>query len=397
MSTSESRCLAYRVTADGGEIWTVIYLIEHGRIRQVFTEQSNAAQSGDIYLARVVQNALPISASFVDTEGGKCFLPGIYPVGTTLPVMIETLAYREKMAKVSTKLSVGSEWMVMTCGQAGVRCSQKLDGDQKSRLKALTEQEEIRELLQEKQLGILFRTKAGEADGELLKKNVRDLSEQIDNIRKRANIEVRLLRLYRTASAITQSLQKAKEAGGVWITESEELYQTAVSEAKQIGMDPEQVIRYQGTNITMAALHGLQGKLKNILSERVWLPSGAEIVITEAEAMCVIDVNSARVQTAKGAAREDVFLKLNLEAATEITEQIVARNISGTILIDFISMQKKESETILLSEMRRLTKGMYPPINVVDITKLGIMETTRQRLAGSIREKKEVLNKTILL
>ena len=397
MSASESRCLAYRVTADGGEIWTVIYLIEHGRIRQIFTEQSNAAQSGDIYLARVVQNAPPISASFVDTEGGKCFLPGIYPVGTTLPVMIETLAYREKMAKVSTKLSVGSEWMVMTCGQAGVRCSQKLDGEQKSRLKALTEQEEIRELLQEKQLGILFRTKAGEADGELLKKNVRDLSEQIDNIRKRANIEVRLLRLYRTASAITQSLQKAKEAGGVWITESEELYQTAVSEAKQIGMDPEQVIRYQGTNITMAALHGLQGKLKNILSERVWLPSGAEIVITEAEAMCVIDVNSARVQTAKGAAREEVFLKLNLEAAAEIAEQIVARNISGTILIDFISMQKKESETILLSEMRRLTKGMYPPINVVDITKLGIMETTRQRLSGSLREKKELLNKTILL
>ena len=154
---------------------------------------------------------------------------------------------------------------------------------------------------------------------------------------------------------------------------------------------------YQMVAEVLAYVYGLQGKLKHILSERVWLPSGAEIVITEAEAMCMIDVNSARVQTAKGAAREDVFLKLNLEAAAEIVEQIVARNISGTILIDFISMQKKESETILLSEMRTLTKGMYPPIKVVDITKLGIMETTRQRLSGSLREKKELLNKTILL
>ena len=395
MKTEGMRALAYSVNDAAGIPWTVIYMLEDGRIRQVFTEQTDAPGVGDIYLARVVQISKAISASFVETEGGRFFLPGIYPVGTVLPVMVETLAYREKLAKATTALSVNGSCMVMSLGQPGIRYSRKLTAEEKKRLQEICDTKGIGKLLKEQEVSILFRTKAGAAGAEDLGKEAQDLAALLREICKRADMEVSCTRLYASGSVVTQSLQKLAENGGIWITESAALYEWARSEAVRTGTDPAMIRRYEDENISMAALYGLQAKVKKLCSERIWLDCGAELVITEAEAMCVIDVNSAKVRPGKG--REETFLKLNLEAAREILYQVEARNISGTILIDFISMEDKESETILLSEMRSLAKGTYPPIKVVDITKLGIMETTRQRLEGSIKEKTHLLNKTILL
>ena len=395
MRSEGMRALAYPVKGDDDRDWTVIYLIGQGRISQVLTEQNDAPGVGDIYLGRVVQISKAISASFVETEGGRFFLPGIHKMGAMLPVMVETLAYREKLAKATTKLSVNGMYMVVRTDVPGICCSQKLTAEQKDRLQRMCEKTEIRELLKDGAAGILFRTKAGEADEEELTAEVKRLTHLLGEIRQKADSEANGTRLYAAESVIAESIRKVTESGGVWITESQELYEKALAEAEKMAADPAVIRLYRDERISMAALYGLRGKVKQICSERIWLDCGAEIVITEAEAMCVIDVNSAKVRPGKG--REETFLQLNLEAAREIVSQIVARNISGTILIDFISMESTESETILLSEMRSLSKGTYPPIKAVDITKLGIMETTRQRLKGSIRERKDLLDKTILL
>ena len=147
-------------------------------------------------------------------------------------------------------------------------------------------------------------------------------------------------------------------------------------------------------NVSLCALYGLSGKLEHTLSQRVNLKSGAEIVITETEAMCVIDVNSARALTGKD--KEETFLKLNMEAAEEICVQISARNLSGIIMVDMISMRSKESETILLDKLSSLLKGLTPPARLEDITKLGIVEISRKRLKGSISSEKAFLDSTIL-
>ncbi|MBR3735195.1 MAG: hypothetical protein IKN07_04900, partial [Lachnospiraceae bacterium] len=78
MKTDGMRALAYSVNDAEEQAWTVIYMLEEGRIRQVLTEQADAPRVGDIWLARVVQISKAISASFVETEGGRFFLPGIH-------------------------------------------------------------------------------------------------------------------------------------------------------------------------------------------------------------------------------------------------------------------------------------------------------------------------------
>ncbi len=397
MNTEAMRTLVYSVPDEEGRMWTVIYYIEQGRITGVLTEQQNAVHVGDIWLGRIVQNARSIGASFADTEGGRFFLPGIHKIGSMLPIRVETLPFREKLAKATLKLSMKGSYTVVSCEGMGFTYSKKLDAQQKQRLQELAGTEAVQSIAKGGDYRILFRTNAGETEPEEIVKELQALDESLAGVRKKAEEEQRCTRLYTADSVLFESVRKTVRDGGIWITASEELYREALEVAAKLGADASSIRFYEDTSISMSALYGMQNKLKRILSERVWLDSGAEIVITEAEAMCVIDVNSARIQTANGKSREEVFLKLNLEAAREIRDQILARNISGTILIDFVSMESKESETILLSEMRNLCKGLFPPIKVVDITKLGIMETTRQRLEGSIREKRDLLNKTILI
>ena len=396
MKNEGPRVLAYRVTDNAGEIWTVIYRLEGGRIRQVLTQKKDAPGVGDIYLGRVAQVAAGIGSSFADTEGGRFFLPGRYRIGEMLPVRVETLAFREKLAKATPVLAVNGKYMVLGMERGGVSFSRKLTAEQKAELQRMLERAEVRTILADDDWRILFRTAAGKAEPDDVCRELQTLVQTLRQVTERASREARCVRLYEADSVIAASVKKAGEEEGTWVATSEELYREAVEEAKKAGIDRGVIRRYEDKSITASALYGLQGKLKQILSERVWLDSGAEIVITEAEAMCVIDVNSAKI-SGSGREREENFLRLNLEAAREIVAQIGARNISGTILIDFISMKRAESETILLSEMNTLARDIYPPLQVVDITKLGIMETTRQRLSGSIREKSELLNKTILI
>ena len=112
--------------------------------------------------------------------------------------------------------------------------------------------------------------------------------------------------------------------------------------------------------------------------------SGADIFIDHTEAMTVIDVNSGK--KAGKEAPGQTYFAINKEAAGEICHQIVLRNLSGIILIDFINMKDDESRKELTGFMSELCKINDPKMHIIDITKLGIMETTRQKTGPSLFE-----------
>ncbi len=198
--------------------------------------------------------------------------------------------------------------------------------------------------------------------------------------------------LYSAPGAFEKSIKEACTLPGAkWVTEDKALYERALSMAD----DKSRIVLHDDKDLSLCALYGLSAKLSHVLSGRVDLKSGAEIVISETEAMCVIDVNSARALT--GRDKDETFLKLNLEAAAEISRQLSARNISGIIMVDFINMRSKESETILLEEFKSLLEALIPPARLEDITKLGIAEISRKRVGGSISAEKAFLNRTILM
>ena len=83
-------------------------------------------------------------------------------------------------------------------------------------------------------------------------------------------------------------------------------------------------------------------------SSKVWLDSGANIIIESLETLTVIDVNSGKNRSR----REEALFAINVEAAKEIARQLRLRNISGMILVDFINLKKKEQQQKLISVIR---------------------------------------------
>ena len=125
--------------------------------------------------------------------------------------------------------------------------------------------------------------------------------------------------------------------------------------------------------IPLDQLYGLPSKLEEISHKRVWLKSGAYLVMEQTEALFVIDVNSGK----DIASKKQLFLKTNLDAARESLRQIRLRNLTGMILIDFINLQDQKEQYQLERELQRLCRLDPIRTRFVDFTKLGIAEITR--------------------
>ena len=106
----------------------------------------------------------------------------------------------------------------------------------------------------------------------------------------------------------------------------------------------------------------------------------------------MIDVNTGKYEGGKE--REKTFLKINLEAARETARQIRLRNLSGIILVDFINMEKEESNRELLSVLDRLLKTDPVHTTLVDMTKLSLVEITRQKKEKPLLESMGRLKRT---
>ncbi|RWZ59946.1 S1 RNA-binding domain-containing protein [Halobacillus fulvus] len=114
-----------------------------------------------------------------------------------------------------------------------------------------------------------------------------------------------------------------------------------------------------------------------LLEQQVDIDQGVQLVIETTEAMMVIDVNSHQY---KGKAMSNSHaLDVNKQAAKAIQHQIRLRNLSGIIIIDFISMRNKKMEQELTAFMKKLMQNDPVGSNVIGMTGLGLMELTRKR------------------
>jgi ribonuclease E len=125
----------------------------------------------------------------------------------------------------------------------------------------------------------------------------------------------------------------------------------------------------------------LEEQIESIYKRRVPLPSGGEIVIDGTEALTAIDVNSARSRR-QGEA-DEIAVQTNLEAAAEIGRQLRLRDLGGLIVIDFIDMAASRNTKKVEKAMRDGLRGDKAKHDATSISKLGLMEISRQRIKGA--------------
>ena len=184
--------------------------------------------------------------------------------------------------------------------------------------------------------------------------------------------------LYRAPSAAKMFLDRyKKEAFSRIVTDNEDIFGELKGAAAF----------YDDRLVSLYKLYNFSTLLDRSLEKKVWLPCGGFLYIEQTEAFVSIDVNSGKA--VKGIKDDERFLQINLEAAYEAAGQIRRRGLSGTILIDFISMKSKEANDRLLEEFRSISAADPVYTNAVDITSLGIMEITRHKVKRPLKRQLE--------
>ncbi len=128
----------------------------------------------------------------------------------------------------------------------------------------------------------------------------------------------------------------------------------------------------------------IENQIESAFKRIVKLPSGGSITIDITEALTCIDVNSSKFNKSNNI--EITALNTNLEACKEIAKQLRFRNVGGIIVIDFIDMNILKNQKKLENKFKKIIYKDKAKTKICYISKLGLLEMSRQRLNTSLNE-----------
>ena len=355
---------------------------------------------GTILTAKVQNVVKNIPAAFLglNADGDIGFLPlkgKSFRSGEEVLVQVVREPMKTKDYTLTDKISLSSNYTVATLGSGQLLFSQKLSPKKKEFIfeylvsKAIITRGKV--LIGNTNFDITIRTNVNElfaSEKVDLSPLVTDLNETVTSLQSlidKAKMRTCYSVHHKPASWLHEIWEDLKASG----FEIEE-YVTDILDIKTKltalipNEDTHKIRLYQDNQVTLTQVFGLQTKLEEVLNKRVWLKSGAYLVIEPTEAMTVIDVNSGK--NLKKTDNEQLYYDVNVEAAEEIVRQIRLRNISGIIMIDFINMHNKEMEQALLAHIQTCCKNDYSKVFIYDFTHLGLLEMTRAKKSKALFE-----------
>lgn len=394
------------------------FLFQNGKVSEIHCDRDETGLTlGDIYVGRIKNVAKNIGAAFVEIAPGKiCHLSlkdiqnPIYTKkgasklpqqGDELLVQISKAEIKAKYPSVTTNLTFQGSYLLLTTGNISLSVSRKLGDGERARLRKLLG--ELRESYPQKDtgaeglmapetdrsdagqreasagIGLLARTNAEHASDEELQREYQSLYLRYRQLTAQAPFRSVFSCLWKAPAACLARLSSLYDAADCRIvTDDQKLYQDIQIYLKESQPHMhDRVELYQDKLLPLSKLYSLEHHLAQALNKKVWLDCGGYLVIEPTEALTVIDVNTGKYESGKD--QEKSFLKVNLEAAREIARQLRLRNISGIIIVDFINMEKEESVRTLMSALRERLHLDPVPATLVDMTKLSLVEITRQK------------------
>lgn len=317
--------------------------------------------------------------------------------GEELVVQVSREALKTKEPAVTTNLNFTGKYAVLTTENQRIGISAKLSKTDRERLKSLAES------IEHPDFGLILRTNAKDATDEEILAEIDGLAEEWQNLKETAKHKICYSCLKKEPPAhlkeivnlptssvnelITDDRNVFLKLCAIYGIKEDDLWtKGSVSvPIDEVNVTETLTLRYYHDSLlSLSSLYSVKSSVEKAIAEKVWLKSGAYLIIQPTEAMTVIDVN-----TGKNIAKKDVqenFLKINKEAANEIAHQLRLRNISGIIIVDFMNLASKEAEAELMSTFRAALKNDPVPTQLIDMTKLGLVEITRKKVRKSISE-----------
>jgi ribonuclease G len=379
------------------------------RIAELYIERRGGRSIvGNIYKGKV-DNVLPgLEAAFVDIGLEKngflhvdeIVLPGVEAPkrgrgsgsgrkisdllgpGQEIVVQVVKDPLKTKGARLSMELTIAGRYMVYAPSGEGIGVSRRLEDRERERLRRQTAN------LVLDGGGVIVRTAAHgakRADFERELKYLHKLHEVLvkrvqetaapDLVFQEADLSVRVVR-----DIFSAHFERA-------IVDDEKQYHRLVSFFTRTAPELVERVELWEQEQPLFEAYGVDKAIEGVLSRRVDLPSGGYLIIDYAEALTVIDVNSGSfIGRGKGAGLEDTITKTNLEAAEEVVNQLRLRDIGGIIVIDFIDMARARNRDAVMKTLRKTLDEDRTKTFTAEISKLGLVEMTRQNVTEGVRE-----------
>jgi len=285
-----------------------------------------------------------------------------------------------KGARVSSRIALPGRYVVLLPTASLVSVSRKIENRQeRERLRRIGEK------LRPEGFGLILRTECEQKTERELKSDVqfllatwRQIEENAKRMRAPACIYRDLTLLYRTVRDIL-----SEDVTRCIIDDPDEFERVYAIVSIVNPALKSRIFLYDGS-IPIFDYYGIEKDLEKLLKPKVWLKSGAYLVIDEMEAITAIDVNTGKHVGTTSLA--DTILRANMEAAEEVARQLRLRDIGGIIVVDFIDMTNAADRKQLLQHFQNLLKRDRAKTRVGRISSLGLVELTRKRTDLSITQ-----------
>ncbi len=383
------------ITPMEGRILTV--LLEDSRVIQMDLEEENTSILGNIYVGKVKNIAKNINSAFVEygdkqmayyslsdnrthnfTEPGH---QGNLKAGDEIIIQISRDAVKSKDPVATANLSFTGRYCVLTCNKRQITCSSKI-GSQPWK-------EMIRQRLapyKEDDFGIIVRTNAWDVPPERIVAELEVLKAQFHRVMEEGRHRTSGSLIFQAVSPCAARLRDTYSHNMEEIlTDDPEIFKQ-LKEYLLLHQEEDlnKLRLYTDPMVSLSNVYQLKKAREDALSRHVWLRSGGYLVIEPTESMTVIDVNTGKFSGRKNP--HDTIMKINLEAAEEISRQLRLRNLSGIIVVDFIDMESEEDRKLLLRTLSAYCLQDPVKTTVVDITKLNLVEITRKKIRKPLHE-----------
>jgi ribonuclease E len=301
--------------------------------------------------------------------------------GQELLVQVEKDERGNKGAALTTYISLAGRYIVlMPNNPNGGGVSRRIEGEDRNELRDVLAQMEV-----PNGMSIIARTAGIGRNLEELQWDLNYLKQLWDAIEGAANTEKAPSLIYLESSLVVRAIRDYfnPEIGEILI-DTDDIYHQAQAFMSTVMPDHVDRIKRYHDDVPLFSRFQIEHQIESAHARQVNLPSGGAIVIDHTEALTAIDINSAR--STRGGDIETTAYNTNLEAADEIARQLRLRDLGGLIVIDFIDMESSKNQRDVENRLRDAMRFDRARIQTAKISRFGLLELSRQRLAPSLEE-----------
>jgi ribonuclease G len=377
------------------------------RIAELYLERRGARSIvGNIYKGKV-DNVLPgLEAAFVDIGLEKngflhvdeIVLPGVevsrrgrgsgrkiselLKPGQEVVVQVIKDPLKTKGARLSMELAIAGRYMVYQPTGEGVGVSRRLEDRERERLRKQTAKLDLGGG------GAIVRTAAHGAKREDFERELLYLHKLHEVLVKRVEDTVAPEMVFQEADLSVRVVRDIfSEHFERAVVDDEQQYHRLVSFFTRTAPELVERVELWQEERPLFEVYGVEQAIAGVMSPRVDLPSGGYLMIDYAEALTVIDVNSGSfIGRGRAAGLEETITRTNLEAAEAVVDQLRLRDIGGIIVIDFIDMARARNRDAVMKTLRKSLDEDRTKTFTAEISKLGLVEMTRQNVTEGVRE-----------